>query len=275
MKTKWMLQRQEKLYGIWFASRAFSAVKTTPIDELSVSEDAPLLSETLRPYFLAKQPVVIRQAMMGAPALQHWKDWGYLEQMVDREAICHVEIGGNYSKSKRADIRLGDYLAYIQMFEERYGRSGGEPPAKDLVYLAQNDLAQGLEQDFELPPFVSELGDGRLYSVMTWIGPYGCSSPLHFDPMDNALMQFVGAKKVTLYPPGTEVYAGEEVNQHNTSPINFEDEALDLERYPLLENLPPAIVCTLTAGDLLYMPRKWWHQVRTIETSVSVSAWWR
>lgn len=247
----------------------------TPIDEVSVSEEAPISSDALRPYFLDQRPVVIRQAMMGAPALQRWKDWGYLEQLVDREAICHVEMGGNYSTSKRVDIRLGDYFAYIRLFEERHGRFGGDPPAKDLIYLAQNDLAKGLEHDFELPPFVEELGDGRLYSVMMWIGPYCCSSPLHYDPMDNALMQFVGVKKVLLYPPGTEVYAGEEGNQRNTSPINFEEEPLDLDKYPLLANLPPAIVCTLAPGDLLYVPRKWWHQVRTIETSLSVNAWWR
>ena len=274
MNTKWLLRRRANCC-VRCTSRSSSGIKTTPVDELSVSEGEPVSSEALRPYFLAQQPVLIRQAMMGAPARQHWKDWGYLEQLVDREAVCHVEIGGNYSTSKRVDIRLGDYLAYIRLFEEEHGRSGGDPPAKDLVYLAQNDLAKGLEQDFELPRFVYELGDGNPYSVMMWIGPYGCSSPLHYDPMDNALMQFVGVKNTVLYPPGTEVYAGEEGNQHNTSPINFDEGPLDFDTYPLLANLPSATVCMLAAGDLLYVPQKWWHQVRTVETSITVNAWWR
>lgn len=259
------------------SSGALTTSKTISIDEIRFESDE-LTVAAVRPYFLSKHPVVVRQAMMAAPAVQNWKDWSYIERKVDLEAICHVEIGGgNYSRSsnQRAEIRLGDYLAYLRLFEERYGRSGGTQPAnEDLVYLAQNDLVEGLDLDFDLPAVVSKLGEGRLYSVMMWIGPYGCSSPLHFDPLDNALMQFVGVKKVLLYPPDASVYAGEEGNQSNTSPINFE-EPLDLIKFPLLATLPPPIMCTLMPGDLLYIPQTWWHQVRTIETSLSVNAWWR
>jgi hypothetical protein len=264
--------KQQRSISISNACRSIST-QTKPIDEIQAS-DGPLLSEALRPYFSSKQPVVVRQAMNGASALQNWKDWSYFEQVVDKDTPCDVELGGNYSKSERSEIRFGDYLAYLEFFQERYGRSGGEPSPEDLVYLAQNDLAKGLDKDFDLPSFISELGEGKLYSVMMWIGPYGCVSPLHFDPLDNALMQFVGVKKVLLYPPETYVYAGEDGNQHNTSPINFE-EPLDIERFPLLQNIPLAITCTLTAGDALYIPQKWLHQVRTIETSVSINAWWR
>lgn len=250
---------------------------TISIDEIRFDSDE-LTEAAVRPYFLSKHPVVVRQAMIAAPAVQNWNDWSYFEQKVDLGAVCHVEIGGgNYSRSsdQRAEIRLGDYLGYLRLFEERYGRSGGTPPPNDdLVYLAQNDLVKGLDLDFDLPSLVSKLGEGKLYSVMMWIGPYGCSSPLHFDPLDNALMQFVGVKKVLLFPPEATVYAGEDGNQSNTSPINFE-EPLDLVKFPLLATLPPPIACTLTPGDLLYIPRRWWHQVRTIETSLSVNAWWR
>lgn len=250
---------------------------TISIDEIRFDSDE-LTEAAVRPYFLSKHPVVVRQAMIAAPAVQNWNDWSYFEQKVDLGAVCHAEIGGgNYSRSsdQRAEIRFGDYLAYLRLFEERYGRSGGTPPPNDdLVYLAQNDLVKGLDLDFDLPSLVSKLGEGKLYSVMMWIGPYGCSSPLHFDPLDNALMQFVGVKKVLLFPPEATVYAGEDGNQSNTSPINFE-EPLDLVKFPLLATLPPPIACTLTPGDLLYIPRRWWHQVRTIETSLSVNAWWR
>jgi ribosomal protein L16 Arg81 hydroxylase len=140
--------------------------------------------------------------------------------------------------------------------------------------MAQNDLIPGLETDIEIPAFCSELGEGKLYSVMIWLGPYGCLSPLHFDPLDNVLMQFVGTKRVLLYPPGTQVYAGELDTQTNTSPINF-DGPLDLSLYPLLKDLPPALECTITPGDFVFIPKRWWHQVVTVETSASVNVWWR
>jgi hypothetical protein len=31
----------------------------------------------------------------------------------------------------------------------------------------------------------------------------------------------------------------------------------------------------LEEGDLLYIPPKWWHYVRSLSTSFSVSFWWR
>ena len=147
------------------------------------------------------------------------------------------------------------------------------PPSEELVYLAQNDAFEGLYQDFEIPDFTS-LGEGRLYNTMVWIGPYGCVSPLHYDPMDNALMQFVGTKRVMMYPPNSQVYAGADGNQYNTSPLNPES-SLDISKYPLSADLPPVLECMLTPGDILYIPKTWWHYVRTVETSVSVNCWWR
>jgi ribosomal protein L16 Arg81 hydroxylase len=119
------------------------------------------------------------------------------------------------------------------------------------------------------------LGDRKLYNVMMWIGPYGCRSPLHFDPLDNFLMQFVGTKEFLLFPPDVDVYAGSHGSQKNTSPFDFERDNLDFTAYPRLAQLPPAVVGTLKESDILYIPKKWWHQIRTTETSISVNAWWR
>lgn len=256
--------------------RLSSAASTTPAQETDYQADMSL-TEAVRPNFDSKVPLVVRQAMVGSNALENWKTWSYFQEMLDQEALCHVEIGGNYSSSERTEIRVGDYLAYLEFFEERYGRISEQqqPSAQDLIYLAQNDIAPELNHDFDLPSIVNELGEGKLYSVMMWIGPYGCVSPLHYDPLDNAFLQFVGVKKVLMYPPGSHVGAGLEGNQSNTSPINFEKQPLDLVQYPFLEDLPPAVECTLHPGDLLYIPKRWWHQVRTVETSVSINAWWR
>jgi hypothetical protein len=36
---------------------------------------------------------------------------------------------------------------------------------------------------------------------MLWMGPRHTVSPLHYDPLDNILMQIVGWKRVVLFPP--------------------------------------------------------------------------
>lgn len=253
-----------------------ATARSVPMPEESCI-DSKSLVEIVRPHFENQTPVVLRGAVANARAIQQWKSWDYFETTVDGDTSCHVEVGGNYTQSQRCDIRFGDYLMYLKFFEERHGRSASDsittPSDEELVYLAQNDAFEELYQDFGIPDLTS-LGEGKIYNCMVWMGPYGCVSPLHFDPMDNALMQFVGVKQVLMYPPESYVYAGTDGNQSNTSPLNPE-ETLNLKKHPLAADLPPPLKCRLTPGDVLFIPKKWWHFVRTVQTSVNINCWWR
>jgi hypothetical protein len=33
-------------------------------------------------------------------------------------------------------------------------------------------------------------------------------------------------------------------------------------------------VCEVGEGEVLYLPRYWWHQVTSLERSASVNLWW-
>jgi [protein]-arginine 3-hydroxylase / protease len=287
------------------------------------------VASIIRPYYQDQRPVVVRGAVKDAPATRLWTTWEYWQQIVAKdEVMVTVEMGGSYGseQSERAEIPFLDYLQYLKMFEERHGRSGVVSvqhksfssrdqstvsscsiPSNELVYMAQNDLPHHLYKDIFIPDFCQNnsggvegsdstcsLGFGRLYSVMLWLGPRGSVSPLHFDPLDNCLMQHLGRKRVLLYDPKTTSqrwhYAGHCGQQINTSPINpelldcndsdFNDDDLYLQNlqtnYPLfLGESPPRMECYLNPGDLLFIPAKWWHHVRSIDTTASVNVWWR
>lgn len=47
----------------------------------------------------------------------------------------------------------------------------------------------------------------------------------------------------------------------------------DYMKFPLAENLP-FLDCILEEGEMLYIPPKWWHYVRSLSLSFSVSFWW-
>jgi hypothetical protein len=256
------------------------------------------------------------------------------------DPMVSVEIGGSYGTngSERAEIPFSAYLQFLQLFEERHGRNGslpgddenwGDPantnantiPTEELVYMAQNDLLAPLYKDVMIPDFCrngtseetaddadanananATIGLGRLYSVMMWLGPRGCVSPLHYDPLDNCFLQHVGRKRVLLFAPNNTSgsvsgwhYAGHEGQQSNTSPIDPEvlDHTMNSnnnsssssngrmlkhyrDEYPLFfEDAPPRLECILEPGDFLYIPSRWWHHVRSIDTSASVNVWWR
>lgn len=49
--------------------------------------------------------------------------------------------------------------------------------------------------------------------------------------------------------------------------------APDANSFPLFMRVPYS-ECTLGEGDILYIPRRWWHFVRATAPSVSVNYWW-
>lgn len=48
----------------------------------------------------------------------------------------------------------------------------------------------------------------------------------------------------------------------------------DALRFPLFSDLP-YWDCILDEGEMLYIPPKFWHYVRSLSPSASVSFWWR
>jgi lysine-specific demethylase 8 len=249
----------------------------------TASHDA-LLKKFL-PFYQDQTPVVLRNYASDFSAVQKWPSLDYLLETVGPDVVCDVEVGA-YNQGERLTIPFESYIDYLRLCQETYGNSESDeaPPADELLYLAQNDLQTfvNLQKDLETPIMCTNCGEGKLYSSMLWLGPRSCVSPLHYDPLDNILVQVVGRKRVRLLSKETDassLYIGNnndenhhQHQQYNTSAVNVEDP--DLVKHPLFDSL--SVLCVdLYPGDALFIPAKWWHHVRSLEFSVSVNSWWR
>ncbi|KAL8998556.1 MAG: hypothetical protein Q9169_002396 [Polycauliona sp. 2 TL-2023] len=240
------------------------------------------------------QPLTIKHALAHWPAL-HERPWSSPEYLLDKtiggRRLIPVEIGRSYT-----DVGWGQSIITFKDFMERYMMSNVLDVSK-LGYLAQHDLfAQipSLRNDIAIPdycytepppletraaakPSPPQLAEPLLNA---WFGPAGTVSPLHTDPYHNILCQVVGKKYIRLYSPNQtdKLYPrGVEdggVDMSNTSEVDVEAALDELDTaYPLFRQAE-YVETILAEGECLYIPVGWWHYVRSLSVSFSVSFWW-
>lgn len=142
-------------------------------------------------------------------------------------------------------------------------------------YLAQHQLFNQipeLRNDICIPTYCC-LGESDDVDINAWFGPCGTVSPLHHDPKHNFLVQVVGEKYVRLYDHKhtNSLYPHPEEMLSNTSQVDVENP--DFSKFPRFSEVPYK-ECILRSGEMLYIPPKCWHYIRSLSVSFSVSFWW-
>ncbi|XP_039048634.1 lysine-specific demethylase JMJ30-like [Hibiscus syriacus] len=218
-------------------------------------------------YFLSGSPVIITDCMVHWPATTRWNDMDYLRG-VGGDRTVPVQVWKNYlcSDWKQELITFSEFLERVQSNGCR---------SKVPTYLAQHQLfdqINDLRKDISIPEYCFA-GGGELISLNAWFGPAGTVTPLHHDPHHNILAQVVGKKYVRLYSASCseELYPYSETMLHNSSQVDLDN--IDVVEFPKVRGLE-FIDCILEEGEMLYIPPKWWHYVRSITMSFSVSFWW-
>lgn len=103
--------------------------------------------------------------------------------------------------------------------------------------------------------------------------------PTHFDSPANLACSVVGKRRFTLFPPEqvSNLYPGPLDPTPGGQPTSMVDLAApDFEHYPRYrEALAAAQIAELEAGDAVFIPHLWWHQVdATARFNVLFNYWW-
>ncbi|KAK4441494.1 Lysine-specific demethylase [Sesamum alatum] len=221
----------------------------------------------LQEHLLCGSPVIISDCLTHWPAKDRWNDMNYLKKVAGLRTVP-VEVGKSYPRAE-----CNQDLITFSEFLERIQFNGSS--SKDMTYLAQHQLfdqIQELKQDIVTPDYCFA-GGGEIRSLNAWFGPPGTVTPLHYDPHHNLLAQVVGKKYIRLYPASLseELYPHSESMLSNFSQVDLDN--IDEKEFPKVLDLE-FLDCILEEGDMLYIPPNWWHYVRSLTTSFSVSFWW-
>ncbi|KAG9251299.1 putative JmjC domain protein [Emericellopsis atlantica] len=159
------------------------------------------------------------------------------------------------------------------------------------LYIAQcaiSELPGPLQQDVQAPELVLKVGKGDIYASSIWIGTEPTYTPMHRDPNPNLFYQLCGRKNVRLLPPGAGdlvfVQAQRKLGRQGSSRIRGSQMMEEPERTLLYNTVwedeevaGEMYEGTLDEGDGLFIPKGWWHSVRSVGKQGGLNGsvnWW-
>lgn len=233
-----------------------------PIDVVEDISEQDFREKYLKP----RKPVVIRNMARKWPAYQKWT-MDYMKEVVgDVEVPLYDSSKADPSapiNASAAKMKFGDYIDLIQ-----------EKPTDLRIFLFDPiKSAPKLLDDYISP---KDLMGGFLdkYPNM-FFGGKGSVTFLHFD-IDMAHIfhtHFNGRKHILLF----DYKWKERLYQIPYATYALEDYDIsnpDFEKFPALDGVE-GIECFLEHGDTLFMPTGWWHWMKYLDGSFSISlrAW--
>ena len=142
-------------------------------------------------------------------------------------------------------------------------------------YLAQHNIFSQfpvLRDDIIVPDYVyADVPGARdTLALNAWLGPAGAGSPAHTDEFANCYCVVSGRRSVWVAPPSVSPYMSA---QDNTSSVKVFGASCTHTDAFLTQVVPHAMAAVLEPGDMLYLPRGWWHAIQVEDPSFAVSMW--
>lgn len=252
-RREWMMKTLDKMARL--ASTPY-AITRVP---------APPFREFVDLYYSQNKPVLLENAIEHWPA-RTWTPDSLLQVAQDQEIQVQFdrESNSNFemdSLKHKKTMRFSEYHHKVQTCGE-----------SNNFYMTANNAAHNQPVMAPLFKDVKDVADGyfdesrHVSRSFIWYGPKGNYTPLHHDQTNNMFVQVFGRKRFLLLPPNQVPYLYNECTVF--SPVDLRN--IDAEKYPLAKNTTP-IELVLNPGDTLFIPVGWWHQVESLDISISIT----
>lgn len=244
------------LQRLWESAPKYATVekrKTPPRDEF------------VERYVRGCRPVVLTDVTHDWPAMKRWspqdlqRRFGHLMVEIQDGRAADPKFEENKLEHRRT-VRLGDFVDRVV--------AGG--PTNDYYMTANNEVLRRPE----FQPLLADIGrmppacNRAMLSERSsfWFGPAGTLTPLHHDTIMLFHTQVVGRKRWRFISP---LETPRLYNYNNVfSPIDLDKP--DLIRYPSFAGVKVLDV-VVEPGETVFLPLAWWHQVSSLDVSLSFS----
>ena len=225
-----------------------------------------------RGFYTSNQPAIITNALTDWNAEQFWTAQNLAVVLKHRQIPVSVSTSTRFdykptqdsAKNELYSIEVMDFASIVSQITR--------PETGKHIYAMQlsiPDRLPELQDHFVVPHWIQ----AKKTAINLWFG-HNTLTPLHFDLSSNFFAQVQGTKRFVIFAPQDSPYLypyAVDMSMPHVSYVN--PECPDLAEYPLFSRATP-IEFTIQAGELLFLPAFWWHQVQSKQPSISVSFWW-
>lgn len=221
--------------------------------------------EFLQHYYSENRPVVLTKCFDHWPACVKW-DANFLKSIAGH---LDVEIQANRTTNAKFEEQPELHRKSLR-FTEFVDKCFEGSVTNDFYLTARNGNSNHAIMDLlhrdmgDIPEYLDASRAANSYFL--WFGPPGTITPLHHDMTNNFMAQVVGKKLVRMIAPDYHPFIYNTF--HCYSEINLDQP--DLSKYPLFRDVAIHDV-EIGPGDLLFLPIGWWHYVRGLSTSMTLT----
>lgn len=254
----WRVQALEQVIRLRREHRAAQPAGSTEVARRRL----PGVREFIAEHWVPGVPVVFTDLVTRWPAFGRWSPRDLLERFA--EVVLEACVGR--TRHAAPDPEWTELRRELTV-RELVARVTAEGVGNDVYVIAKNAALErsglrGLLEEIALP--AEYFGEPEPRRMGWWFGPAGTHTPLHHDGDDSMFCQVLGRKRIRLAPPESMPLL--EASRGVYCGWDPRDEA---EARGGPERL---IELVLAAGEALFIPAGWWHQVDALEVSMSVSA---
>ncbi|MFE9500725.1 cupin-like domain-containing protein [Streptomyces collinus] len=254
-----MVTKQQDILGTPAAEMRASGIKVTAIPRVSAATPT-----ALKAAINSQSPMIFSGLTDTWPARTTWNPSSLRQMHGARQITALMNLptkGVLFSQDQRNFEQTMPFSEFLDVMD----KTTNAAPCY-LAYKRVDEIFDPSDYDFEaILGATTADGDTRV-----WIGSAGTRSMLHSDLKDNLFCQIWGRKSVTLLPWSQSRAAYPFRDNLVNSQLDLAE--VDLAKYPRLRSAE-FMHSTVLPGDILYIPRGCWHDIRSQTPSISINHW--